>query len=843
VSQQERVRIAGYHAAPSPMRRLAAFVLALVALALAVLAGGFFYLKGRGLPRRSGSGRVEGLAGPVRVRFDRWAVPHVLAEAELDLAAALGYLHANDRMTQLELGRRSCAGRLAEVVGERALPADRRALTLRLRTAAERLAASAGPQSAAWLEAYARGVNGWLAERRADLPPELALLGAKPEPWTSADSLCFALLMARDLSFPAGHVEEARYRLLQGLGVARTRDLLGFPDLHVPEGILSPQAAVAAADAAPTGGGEAQLSAVLAAPSIPGAVAPDGRASSAATAAVPAVRAIPAEEGSGDLGTDQPALGSNDWAVGASRSRTGAPLVANDPHLPLGLPSTWYQVHLRAPGFEVAGMTLPGLPGVVIGQSSRLAWALTNVELDDHDLFFEELDAAGERVRRGRQWVPLAVETAVIPLRGGGGEEILLRSTDRGPLLAADPERGLPPRSLAWTAYEPADPLSAFLGLARARSVDEVPSRLSGYVTPCQNLVVADREGGLLYTVLGRVPERRRGDGRLPAPGWDPAYGWDGLRPRELNPSVPRPDDDLLVTANHDIRPPGYALPFFANFYPADRARRIEERLRSEPSWDAAGFGRLQTDVVSLYARDVVAKLAGPWDGDARLAYEALAGWDGAMDLAGPAALFLLVERELLDGIFGDEARAAGLPPFGSGARLLRLLEGGMDPAWFDDAGTPAPESRDQQVGRALARAWQEAVRRWGREAAAFRYGELHRLLLAHPLGSLPLLGRWLNRGPLAVAGAASSIAAFGGSWQGAAQSVRFGPSMRWVSDVADPDRSLAMLPGGQSGHPADPHYADQVAGFFAGTLRPLAWSEEAIAGATASVLVLEAVR
>jgi penicillin amidase len=551
-------------------------------------------------------------------------------------------------------------------------------------------------------------------------------------------------------------------------------------------------------------------------------------------AAAEARSAAPADADAGDT-----AAGSNNWIVGASRSASGSPLVANDPHLALRLPGTWFQVLLRAPDYEVAGMTLPGVPGVVIGRSAHLAWAMTNVMLDDHDLFFEELDPSGNQVRRGATWQPLTSERVTVRVKGQADVPIVLRSTDRGPLLEADAARGLPARSLAWTAYEPADPLAALLALARARRVDEVPAAIAPYACPAQNLLVADREGGLLQTILGRLPRRRAGDGRFPSPGWDPAFGWDGLRPQSDNPIRRAPADDLLWTANHDTwgsERPAYLV---SDFDTPHRARRIRELLDDRRDWTPEGLGRIQTDVTSLYARDVVAALAGDYPGEAGEAYRALAAWDGAMAPRGAATLFLLAERELRRAIFADEATVHHLAPFDSRERLLGVLQGRIDPVLFDDATTPSVETRAATIAGALAAAWREGQRRFGADLASWPYAELHALTLAHPLGAVPLLGRWLDRGPLPLPGSATTVEAFGAVWRDDRQAVVYGASMRWVTDLARPDATRAVLPSGQSGHPGDPHYDDQLRLYLDGATRPVVWTPEAIARASVATLRL----
>jgi penicillin amidase len=780
-----------------PLRRALGAAGALL-LALLLAAGALlFWLAGSGRPRRDGVARLHGLSAPADVRFDAWGVPHVRARNARDLAAALGYLHANDRFVQMELGRRLAAGRLAELFGARMVGRDQYSRVLRLYSAAEENLRAAAPETRALLSAYASGVNAWLAERGGDLPPELHALslakGLQVEPWKPADSLAVVSLMAFDLNFFQGIQEETRFGWLGALGLARTRDLLGDPSAPVAPEILD--------------------------------LARKARGGGPLAAADPAPAATP---------------GSNAWALGGSRTASGHPLVANDTHLGLGLPDTWYQVLLRSPDYEAAGMTLPGLPVVVIGQNRDLAWALTNSMVDAADLYLEEFDAAHNRVRRGAGWAPVRVEFGTIRVLGGEPVTSRLRSTaDRGPLLAPEEDGSLPARSLAWTLYYPGDSLGAMLALGRAHTLAEVAPAIAGFVAPAQNLVVAHRDGGMLETVLGRVPHRREGDGRLPEPAWRLEDHWDGLVPQAANPTVARPPDDLLVSANDDPRPLGYSLPWSAEFDLPYRARRIRQLLLGRQAWTPHQAAALQTDIVSLYALEIVRLMAGSYEGPAARAYAALASWDGSMALRGASALYSLVERELGRDIFGDEAKAAKLPPFNSRERVLRALQGRMSPEWFDDVATPAHETRHDILARALGRAWAIGSARWGPDVKTWRYGDLHRLVLGHPLGRVAYVGRLFNRGFFAVPGSATSIAAWTGSWNEDFQPVTYGPAMRWIADTADPDRSLAGLPGGQSGHFRDHYYDDQLAPFLRGELHSVHWSELAIARAAVSHLHL----
>ncbi|MGE0641240.1 MAG: penicillin acylase family protein [Thermoanaerobaculia bacterium] len=763
-------------------------VLALVAVAA------FWWLQSRGRPQRSGESVLSGLASPVEVRWDRWGMPYLRAGSSLDGARALGWLHANDRMFQMELSRRAAAGRLSEIFGERALEFDKKVRRLRIHRSAEKLVLGASNESRATLAAYAEGVNAWLATRHGDLPPELRLLRVKPEPWTPADSMGIVFLMARQLSAIFEPNEEELFVLLRAFGEERARELAGDEDATIDEEVVRS--------------------------------ARESRAAGEDPEARP--------EGAG--------LGSNSWAVAPSRSADRSALVANDPHLGLGVPGVWYQAAIRSPDYDVSGMTIPGVPGVVLGRSENLAWAFTNLYVDDVDLYVERVDATNTKVRRGEEWVPIRSETESIRLDDGESVAVELRETDRGPLLEADPVKGLPPRSVAWTGYLPADQLAAFLALARARSVADVPQAIASYVFPAQNLVVSDREGHLLWTPIGSAPDRYGWDGRFAAPGENPAYGWAGLRPAAENPTLFDPEAGLLATANSFL-PVAQPDWFQGEFDTPYRADRIRERLAERSDWSPATLVALESDHVSLWAKWLVGQLAGVHSGDAAAAWNGLGGWDFEMAASGPSALFALVERELRRAIFEDEARRAKVARFDDRWRLMHLFEGRMDPAWFDDVTTPAVEGRQEIVERALGAAWKAGVARWGNDLSAWNYGAIHTLTLDHPLGSAPLLGRWLNRGPFPLPGSATTILAFGGPWVGEAIDISYGPSMRLVNDLAEPDRALSILPSGQSGHPSDPHYDDQLPLYLRGEAREVPWTDAAIEAATVERLRLSPVK
>lgn len=747
----------------------------------------------RGLPQRQGSAALAGLSQPVTVRFDRWGVPFVAAASLEDALRAQGWLHANDRALQMDLARRSAQGELAEVFGARALRHDRFQRQLGFRFLAEKMARELSPETRLALEAYAAGVNAWFRSRQRDLPPGFLLLGYRPRPWEVRDSMALVLMMARQLSDYSSPSEEELFELLRALGPEVARGLAG-----APEAVLFPEIV--------------EWSERL---------KPSRRKVGA--------RAV----GAG--------LGSNNWVVAPSRSRSGAALLANDPHLGIELPNVWYAMSLNSPGYRVAGMSLPGLPGIILGRGEAVSWAMTNLYIDDVDVFFETLDPSGNRVKRGESWVPIETLTERIEVKGGSAVEVPLRWTDRGVLLGPDPDRGLPPRSVAWTGHFGGDQFAALLQLSRCRSVEEVRNAIEPWGFPPQNLLVADREGHILWTPIGRAPARFGWDGHFPAPGAALEVGWRGLLPASENPWLLDPPSGWLATANSF--PPTEVPAWFSGAFDTPyRADRIGEVLDRRSDWTVEDLVQLQSDVVSLWGRQWAHWLAeeAPFSGEAERARAALASWDGTMATKGPAALFALFERHVYQLTFDDEAEEAGLPHFGSRWRLYRLMVGVAPPSLWDDQRTrDRMETRRDILEQALTAAWREGSERFGSELERWNYGVLHQLVLEHPLGRLPLLGKWVNRGPFRLPGSATTVLAFGGPWRGNWIDVTYGPSMRFVTDMANPDLTMAGLPGGQSGHPWDPHYDDQIEAYLRGELHRFPWSEAAILDSTKTVLQL----
>ncbi len=762
---------------------------------MSVLLSGIWFAS-RGLPQRIGSATIPGLSAAVEVRFDAYGVPHVEASNAPDLFRAVGWLHANDRMFQLELGRRSVQGRLAELFGAPALEHDREARELRLVEASKACFERLGTESRGALEAYAEGVNAWLEQRGADLPPEFKLLGARPAAWTALDGLGFHVLLGKDLC--ATFLEQRRWNWIVALGEQRAADLMGAPALE-----LGPELAQLAEQSR---------------------------------------KRRPARPGT--EGQELQPGGSNAWAIGAQLCAGRGPLVASDPHLRTTLPSIWYQARLVSPEYSASGMLLPGLPLVVIGQGPRVAWAFTNVEADLYDVWIERTRDGGRQVERAGAWFDVAVDEEAIPVRGGEPTPIVLRRTPQGPLVAFGGDEFA---TLDWGLYAAFDPLAPLFALARAESVDELEDLLESFQFPVQNVIAADIRGGLRQTVMGWLPDRDGADGRVPRAGWLSAWNAPTLLERRLTrpPRRAQGEAEFLASANDDARGTAQPAGTQADFALPHRRQRIEAGLRAGAEWNAASCAELQADLRDEWALEVVKLLPKlPSAEPARRAKKTLLAWDGRMDTRGPSALFALFLRELQIGVFSDEFWPHGLPmpayPEREGL-LLRLLGGETKLDWFDDQRTPRHETREEVIEEALARAWSEGERRFGLDIQRWEYGKLHRWSLAHPMATLPWLGRFVRRGPFAVGGSATSIQVHAGPmrWISPVVEALHGASMRWVADVADPDDSLALLPSGQSGHPFDSHFDDQIDDYLANRAHAAAWSPDAIVRSAERKLVL----
>lgn len=766
--------------------RLAGYgLLGLVLLGLAVAASGYLWLR-QGLPVVDGERRLAGLTAPVEIVRDRHAIPHISGETISDVIFAEGYAHAQDRLWQMEFQRRVGAGRLAEVVGPDALPTDRFMRLLGFYRLAEASLAHLSDESRAWLDAYAAGVNAFLDDRSGPLPPEFLIFGHDQiEPWKPADSVVWIKMMALDLSRNWQN-ELLRARLATRLSEEQIADL--WPDY--------PSSAPVTLAAELNGLDLERLASVL--PPAP-----------------------------------PPGLGSNGWVVSGARSRSGAPLLANDPHLGYRTPGAWYLAHLKAPALELIGASMPGVPGIVLGHNGEIAWGMTNTGPDSQDLFIEKIDPDDPgRYLTPEGSEPFEVRTEVIAVEGGENVELAVRSTRHGPvisdLLSASPEVAGAGRvlALAWTALiEDDTSIETLFDLTKARDWAGFQDAVRDHDVPQQNLFYADRAGHIGMVAPGRVPIRRSGDGLWPVPGWTGEHDWIGFIPPDALPRRADPADGQLMNANNRIVPEDYPYLITAIWEPPHRARRIDALL-GDGQHDLDSFAALQLDQFSLLADDVLPFMlqASPSTERARQAADRLRAWDRVMRAeAAEPLIFAAWYRELTRLIYQDELGPLFSSFWGIRPQFIeRVLE--EKPVWCDDLDTERVETCEDLAATALDLALDDLASRFGEDAEAWRWGDAHPAAMDHPvLGGVPVLGDLVN---IVQPVGGDSVTVNVGHYSHHDEAHPFqsiqGPSYRGLYDLADLDRSRFVAATGQSGHPLSAHYRDLTDLWAAGETVPM---------------------
>jgi penicillin amidase len=790
----------------------------------AVLAGTGVWLVRRSFPQYNGVAALPGLDRPVTVYRDALGVPQVYAHNADDLFRAQGYVHAQERFWEMDFRRHVTSGRLAELFGRDQVKTDTYLRTLGWRRVAEREWDVVAPDTRRYLRAYADGVNAWLARHDGGTASlEYTVLGLQNSGyriarWDPVDSLAWLKAMAWDLR--GNMVEEIDRSELVRAGLSHEQVEQLYPaypyERNVP--IVSGGDVVAGTVAA-TG---------PSAPDRPGSRA-DRRFRRLEDPAVGAGGGMPDLSGISRsmrlLGPTGRGIGSNSWVLAGSRTTTGKPILANDPHLGPTVPAIWFQMGLHCDcGFNVAGYGFSGVPGIVIGHNDRVAWGFTNLGPDVTDLYLERLD--GDRYEVDGQWRDLDKRTETIQVAGGRPVTVTLRATRNGPLLsdASDLDALGSAVALRWTALEPGRTMDALFALDRARDWADFRHAATMFDVPAQNMVYADVDGNIGYQSPGRIPVRGKGDGRWPAPGWDSAYQWTGYLPFAELPSVYNPAQGYVVTANQAVVPAGYPRLLTADWAYGYRSQRVNDMIRAAPGkMSVADVTRMQFDNRSGMAPSLVPVLVAA---DGRAA-DPLKGWDFQQSAdSAPAALYNATWRHLLADLF-DELPAAQRPD-GEDRwfEVVRGLLGDAGSAWWDDRRTPGKEGRDDILRRAMREATAELTERFGADRGDWRWGAMHRFTPRNQTFGQSGVGpvEWLfNVSPVEAAGGSAIVDATG--WDArVGYEVNWVPSMRMAVDLSDLDSSRWIQFLGQSGHAFSRHYDDQLDLWRTGKTVPMRW-------------------
>lgn len=812
------------HSAHRPLRRVGLSVFIAV-LVLAVAGFGWIYWRVHVcLPQLDGTLRLSGLQGKVEILRDAHGVPHIRAGSLEDLMFTQGYVTAQDRLWQMDLSRRIAQGRLSELFGPRTLRSDIMNRTLGLKQVAERGVKELGSEEQKLLLDYARGVNAFIQTHQRRLPIEFLLLRYHPDRWRESDSLDVALNMARLLntSWPD---ELMRERVGSKLGSARLESDI-FPErspLDRPVAQLSPGSSV------PEGLQGAGSSATKA--PDPRFLEPPGELMAPPegnlAALDPMLQAL--ESSSSYTG-----VGSNNWVVGGAHTRSGKPLLANDPHLPYGIPSVWYMVHLESPGIDVSGVSLPGLPMVIIGHNRHIAWGVTNTDPDVQDLYQETFNPLNpHQYFYDSQWVQDTERTERIKVRGKLDDVLLVKSTRHGPIL---PDTGNRTYALAWTALLPHSLQFPFLKIDEATNWKQFMDALRDFSGPMQNFVYADTKGNIGFYAAGWVPIRKRGNGRVPVIGASDSYGWLGMVPFQNLPHALNPKGGILATANGRVVPDDYPY-FITSMWGAPyRTARIFQLLEAGKSFTVPDMLKIQMDLHPLDDEWLCKRLIAaakdypPETPDVQFAMQKLRAWNGEATVDSAATLVCEFTRvsllhRILEPRLGKDLAGYRCPM--STVFLQNVIDNNLD-RWLP----PGDHDLNQTLMRSLDDAVQQISKRVGsNDHGDWKWGKTIPLLFRHPLGGSSLLGWLLNVGPFPQSGTASTIKR---------ATLGVGPSMRIVVDLSQLDNSVENITLGESGQPFSPYYKDQFEAWYHGQSFPMFFSDEAVQKGTVHRLVLE---
>jgi len=763
----------------------------LLLLASLAVGGGSLWLRGS-LPDLEGNHDIAGLEAPVEVLRDADGVVTIRAGNELDAARALGYVHAQDRLWQMDFMRRTGAGRLSEVIGRETLELDRLLRGLGLYRAAEANLAQLSLEARALFEAYGEGVNAFIAEPGGPWPPEFHLLRSEPEPWRPADSLVWGRLMALQLSGNWSD-EIRRLRLAERLTPEQIDFLWpAYPgDAPVTLGGPKPEKRTQRTH----GQDRTDYSRLAVVAGNPADILPWAWT---------------------------PKDASNLWVLSGERTESGKPILANDPHLSLEAPGLWYLVRIESPGLTLAGATTPGVPLLLAGHNGHIAWGFSTTHGDTQDLFIERpsKDKPGHYdTPDGPR--PFVVREETIEVRGEAPHRLTLRETRHGPVLSdlrpsyaeALPDGHL--LALAWPALRADDrSAEALYRLNRARDWPGFLAAMKDFHSPLQNIGYADTGGTIGFLAAGRIPLRKNGDGRAPQPGWTGTGDWRGFIPFAELPQVKNPPDGRLINANNPIVGAGYPHLITADWPDPHRARRIERLLDSEAPATIDGSRLIQQDIVSLGAARLLPLLLDPVptpsDDRAAFALKLLREWDLRMSRERPEPLiFTAWMAALTDALLADELGHSGGGFRRTEADLLAdILTKGQ--AWCDDVATPEPEDCASQAAAALTTALEGLEQRFGSHMGGWRWGKAHVAGFPHPvLRHVPILGNWLGFAVEADGGFYTvnrGGARLGGPLETQFEDVH-GPGFRAVYDLADLDNSRFMIATGQSGNPLSALY------------------------------------
>ncbi len=843
---------------PKTGRRIvwrAGAILVLLLVIVAAAAAYWFYSAARGsLPQLDGTIVLNGLSRPVTVLRDEHGVPTIEASSLDDLFFAQGFVTAQDRLWSMDMYRRFASGELAAILGPGYVKRDIYQRTLGFRQVAQRAVAALSPRDRAYMEAYARGVNAYIQQHQYTLPPEFRVLRYFPRAWTIEDSFLVGTSLIEALNHGYYRAELDHEKILPRLGPELTNDLYvntSFRD--VPPGSDGQEI-----KAEPEKDYDEESSVrplrQRERPSIRTHVLAQDDTARERPAVYEEVDTFLSALAAGEL---RP--GSNNWVVSGAHTLSGKPLLCNDMHLGHRIPNVWYEAHLISGDYNVAGVTLPGVPFVIVGHNQRIAWGITNLGADVEDVFIETFNAQGQYATP-TGWQNLELRHETIQVKGGKNVELDVATTRHGPIItgllngtgaivikrksgrfdmsgfiAADAngeKRMLALRSVNW---DPQHPMTfPFFDIDTATTWQQFIEALSHFPTPSENFVYADVDGHIGYHANGLIPIRAAPDETLPVDGADDSHAWTGYIPFDKLPAVYDPPTGILATANGRVSPDDYPYSLSTEWVPPYRTERIYKVLHEDKKFTPADMLALQTDVYSAFDKFMAERFAYAIDhaskpsDRARQAAEILRKWDGRMTIDSAGAAIARASREQLEKILLKSK-------LGGDAKLYRWQ---MSDVWLENVALHQPARwlppEFPNYDELLASAVENAISGRGapRDLGSWRYGDSFPIELNHSLfGKIPILKRWAGPGIQPQPGDGETV------WQAGRE---FGPSERMTVDFSDFDNSTLNIVNGQSGHLLSPYFNDQWNAWYHGTTFEFPYSEAAFRKTVQHTLTLK---
>jgi penicillin amidase len=794
------------------LRAFLRFLSWFVAIVIVIVAAVVWWFVYRPLPQLQGTIRLPGLQKEVVVERDQWGVPHIRAGSVEDLIEAQGYVIAQDRLWQMDLLRRVGRGQLSEVLGPATLDVDKQFRALGFGRAADRDIALMEPAQRALMEAYARGINGFIDQHRDQLPLEFSLLKYKPEPWQLSDSLVVAGYMYETLT-NTWEEELNRAKVSEKVGWERARDLFS-PDAAMDHFVVGDPNAI---------NDGSQRSRVdpndddnddddMEPDGVLKAGGPNPHRDDAAPENLSDLTSVLACSVRGHLAEAQQeirhSLGSNNWVVSGDHTATGKPLLANDTHLELSIPPIWYEVHLTGPGWNVKGFTLPGAPLVVIGHNDRIAWGFTNNGADVQDLYIEKFNpTAPDEYRANGKWLKAQVFNEVIHVKGRPDEQLRIVATRHGPVVRRDGDKAY---ALRWTATEPGGLSNTYMLVGKAQNWEEFRGVMKHVWGPAQNAVYADVKGNIGYVMAARVPLRKKGHGEVPVPGDVDDYEWTGYIPFDQLPQALNPDSGLIVTANARVVGPNYKPYLTDHWEEPYRTARIYDLLHDKRDLRPVDMLKVQTDTYSYphaFLADqlaVAVKTNPPKDDRARKLIDGLKDWNGIADADSAEVSFLVAVRRaalalILEPSLGQQANLYQW----RGTTLLQKILTDRPGKWLPPAYKSYDDLLVAAADRAVAKLTDDSK---SSHIEDWQWKQFNSLDMLHPIGREGVL-----KALLSITGKPQS----GTSYSVRAATKRHGPAMRFVANLGNWDESILLIPAGQSGQLGSSHYADQFSYWY----------------------------